>query len=316
MSAGSGGASTGPDNKVFKRSGLMKRCLVTGATGLIGRHVVRLLGDNWDRYALIRKRRAKGLGSIHYIGRDLARDWNLVGLPKRVDAVIHLAQSEYFREFPVNAEPMFRVNTASTLRLLEYARKAGATSFVFASSGGIYGHGDEEFRENGPILLSEAIGFYLSTKVCSEILTESYTAYMNVIILRFFFVYGPGQRATMLIPRLVRAVREKQPIILHGKDGLKLNPTYVTDAASAVCSSLELTGNHTINIGGPEVLSLRQIALHVGNVLKKDPVFKMNDHIPPQHLVGNIKRMTDLLGEPVVTFGEGIVRYIEGRDEE
>ena len=270
----------------------MRKCLITGATGLIGKHVVSFLKDNWELYALVRRGKNTPSHHTHYVKCDLAEEWSTEKLPTTVDAVIHLAQSEHFREFPMQADRIFKVNVVSTLRLLKYSWHAGAKTFVLASSGGIYGHGEEGFREGDTILSKGGLGFYLGNKLCAEVLAENYIPYMNIIILRFFFVYGSGQRPTMLIPRLVKAVEEDQPIILHGKDGLKMNPTYVTDAASAVCRSLELTESQKINVGGPEVLSLRQIGQQVGEVLHKDPAFDVNKHIPSQHLVGNIKKMT------------------------
>ena len=294
----------------------MRKCLITGANGLIGRHVLGLLRNNWEIYALVRNRSDSTSGRTHYIRCDLADKWNSEGFPKTVDAVIHLAHFEHCREFPMYAEQIFKVNTTSTVFLLEYARHAQVKTFVLASSGGIYGHGDEGFREDQAITAKGDLGFYLGTKLCAEVLAENYTPHMNVIILRFFFVYGSGQRPTMLIPRLVKVVKEGQAIILHGKDGLKMNPIYVTDAASAVYRCLELTESQKINIGGPEILSLRQVGQQIGKVLRKDPVFEVKKDIPPQHLVGDIKKMTHLLGQPIVKFEEGIAKYIEGQQEE
>lgn len=289
----------------------MKKCLISGSTGLIGRELMNLLREDWERYALVRNTSDAVSDGIHYIKCDLANDWNVKGFPESVDAVIHLAQSEHFRKFPTQAERIFNVNTISTLRLLEYARRAAkAKTFILASSGGIYGHGDEGFKEDQAITAKGDLGFYLGTKLCAEVLAENYTPFINIIILRFFFVYGPGQRTMMLIPRLVQTVKEGRPIILHGKEGLKINPTFVTDAASAVCHSLELKENQKINIGGPEVLNLKQISQEIGNVLHKDPVFQVNEHIQPQHLVGDIKKMVHFLGQPLVKFKEGIARYI------
>jgi nucleoside-diphosphate-sugar epimerase len=252
--------------------------------------------------------------SLQTIPCDLSRGWSTEAFPKEVDAVIHLAQSEHFREFPQYGEHIFRVNTMSTLRLLDYARQAKARTFILASSGGIYGHGDEGFKEDRPIEAKGDLGFYLGTKLCAEVLAENYASFMVIIILRFFFVYGRGQRPTMFIPRLLRAVREGEPILVNGEEGLKCNPTFVTDAASAVCRSLELKASHKINVGGPEVLSLRQIGQSMGEVLGKAPVFKVQKDSEPQHLVGDIKKMVHLLGPPVVKFREGISRCIEGRE--
>jgi len=228
-----------------------------------------------------------------------------------VDAVIHLAQSSHFREFPAFAGDVFNVNTASTLRLLEYARTAGAKSFVYASSGGIYGYGDEGFKEDEPIPQKDNLGFYLGTKLCSEVLAETYAPYMQIIILRFFFVYGPGQRNDMLLPRLVRSVREGNPILLRGKDGIRLNPIYVEDAANAVSRALMLRVSHKINIGGAEVLSIRRIGQLIGGVLGTEPVFEAGDDAEPRHVIGDIHKMIRLLGAPEVSFEQGIARYAE-----
>jgi UDP-glucose 4-epimerase len=295
---------------------MMRKCLITGATGLIGRHVVGLLSDNWELYALARKAEDSPSHRTHYIKCDLDEELSLERLPTTVDAVIHLAQSEHFREFPMHAERIFKVNVVSTLRLLKYSWYARVKTFVLASSGGIYGHGEEGFREDDPILSKGGLGFYLGTKLCAEVLAESYTSHMNVIILRFFFVYGLGQHPTMLIPRLVKAVKEKRPITLNSKEGLKMNPTYVTDAASAVYRCLGLEESQKINIGGPEVLSLRQVGQQIGKILHKDPLFEVKQDIPCQHLVGDITKMTRLLGKPIVKFEEGIAKYIEEQHEE
>jgi len=293
----------------------MKTCLVTGAKGFIGSHLISSLEDRYKLFALGGHFTQKKEPPVQWIEQDLAQTLDRSRLPNRLDAIIHLAQSRHYREFPEQARDIFDVNIHATFQLLEYAREAKVRTFILASSGGIYGHGDEGFREDEHISPKDNLGFYLGTKLCGEVLAESYTPYMKIIILRFFFVYGSGQSATMLIPRLVKAVREERPITLNGEEGLKINPTYVTDAASAVFRCLGLTESQKINIGGPEVLSLRQIGQWIGKILHKDPVFEVKQDIPCQHLVGDITKMTHLLGRPIVKFEEGVARYIEGEHE-
>jgi len=293
---------------------MKKNCLITGSTGLIGRHVVAVLGQRWKLFTVGRKAGKGVSGSVETfpILHDLSLPCSGKGFPESVDAVIHLAQSEYFREFPAHSANIFHVNTASTLYLLEYARMAKAGTFVLASSGGVYGSGDDGFNEDARIAADGGQGFYVGTKLCAEVLAENYTTFMNVIILRFFFVYGPGQRRDMLIPRLVQAVREGRAIVLQGQEGFKCNPTYVTDAARSVCRALELKGSHKINVGGSEVLSLRQVGLEIGGILGRDPLFEVREGDAPQHLIGDIRKMAELLGPPLVGFRGGIAKYIEG----
>jgi nucleoside-diphosphate-sugar epimerase len=285
--------------------------VVTGAAGLIGSRLIQELNPDWFIYGISRSKLSKDLDPkrVQQISVDLSKEWDICLLPDKTDVVIHLAQSEHFREFPERATDIFQVNTLSTLRFLDYAYRVGAQTFVLASSGGIYGYGNQEFSEEAEISSKGNLGFYLGTKLCSEVLAENYRSFMNVIVLRFFFVYGPGQKQNMLIPRLVQSVLGGKPITLQGQDGIRINPTYVSDAVAAIIRSLNLKGSHKINIGGPEVLSLREIGETIGKVVAKEPKFYVQPNIEPRHLVGDIHKMSTLLGDPLVRFEEGLHRY-------
>ena len=284
----------------------MDKILLTGASGLIGHEVIEALQGRWSIYAVSRRPYEHLSQNTRMIHCDLAKKCDFSSFPKHMDAVVHLAQSEHFREFPEKAEDIFGVNTLATLRLLDYARQAGAKTFVYASSGGIYGYGDEGFRENQPIVAQKDLGFYLGTKLCSEIITENYAPYMNIVILRFFFIYGPRQNTTMLIPRLIRNVREGNPIVLQGSSGIRINPTHVSDAANAVVHSLGLMDSQKINVGGPEVLTLRQIGEIIGENVGKQPQFEIQEGVQPHNLIGDTHKMAQLLMPPQVTFSEGV----------
>ncbi|MDH7499783.1 MAG: NAD(P)-dependent oxidoreductase [candidate division NC10 bacterium] len=292
----------------------MGRCLVTGVTGVIGSNLLPALKPDWEVIGISRDRLAEeaGSGSSFHLCIDFSQAWDIQVLPSKIDAVVHLAQSRHFRDFPESALDIFQVNTMSTVRLLDYARRAGASTFVLASSGGIYGPRDRELSEDMEILAKGDLGFYLGTKLCAEVMAENYASYFNVIILRLFFVYGPGQRKSMLIPRLVESVVEGRPITLQGKNGIRVNPTYVSDAVAAICRSLGLSGHHKINVAGPEVLSLREIGEVIGKVVGKKPRFECQSGSNPQHIIGDICRMTEMLGPPTVRFEEGIRSYLEG----
>lgn len=290
----------------------MKRCVITGGSGLIGSYLIQRLHRQWQICSLSRTRSTGHRENVEIQPVDLSIPWDTQALPREVDAVIHLAQSEQFREFPEQAEQVLQVNTVSTLRLLDYARRAGARTFIYASSGGLTDYSAREFSEDVGASSENDLGFYLSTKLCSEILAENYTQFMNVIVLRFFFVYGVGQRRDMLIPRLVQSVIDRKPIVLHGEDGIRLNPTYVSDAATAIHHALALDGSHKINIGGPDVLTLREIGHLIGKVAGKEPLFEVQPQVVRRHLVGDISKMAHLLGPPQIGFAAGIRLYVEG----
>jgi nucleoside-diphosphate-sugar epimerase len=81
-------------------------------------------------------------------------------------------------------------------------KKSGVGSFIYTSSGGIYGNGNEPFLENTPIVPFGDLGYYLGSKACGEILVQSYANIFQVNVVRPFFLYGPTQKRDMLIPRL------------------------------------------------------------------------------------------------------------------
>ncbi len=285
----------------------MKCCVVTGAGGLLGSHLVPALAHDWEVHAVSRHRPA-GLDGPNVVWHplDLSRRFDPSELPERADAVVYLAQSEHFREFPERALDIFEVNTVSLLRFLDYARRSGVRSFVFASSGGVYGSADTSLNEDLPVLVEGDLGFYLGSKLCSEIVALNYAKLMNVTILRFFFVYGPGQRKTMLIPRLIESVKSARPIVLQGADGIRLNPTYVGDAASAVCRALELESGHIINVAGGEVFCLRELVELIGARIGRRPVFDVRLQEVPRHLVADTRKKRELIGPPQVPLAEGL----------
>ena len=287
------------------------KCLLFGASGLMGSHLIPLLEGKYQIIS-VKRHHVKNDGTCSI---DLEKEWSSIDLPESIDSVVYLAQSEKFRSFPESAKSIFRVNTLSLLKALNYARCAGARTFVYASSGGVYDNTMNVCEEEAPLKPHGELGFYLGTKMCGEIIAENYASFMNIIILRPFFVYGPGQRKDMLIPRLVNRVKNKQPIQLVGEDGLEINPTYVEDAVRAIYNALNLNMSCKVNIGGPEVLSMRNIGEIIGHTIGKKVLFEASDGAPSR-IVGSIEKMSQFLWKPQITFAEGIKRYVEYIDED
>ncbi|SDT90934.1 Nucleoside-diphosphate-sugar epimerase [Geopseudomonas guangdongensis] len=272
-------------------------------------HAVSRFAAQHHVYAVVHSMPARPLPGVIYHKVDLSSDWSPKALPSSIDTVIHLAQSSRFREFPEQAMDVFGVNVASTARLLDYARTAGARHFILASSGGVYGAGDEAFRENSPIPHHGQLGYYLSSKLCAEVLAQNYSSLMNVAILRFFFMYGKGQKRQMLVPRLVDNVLAGNPISLQGEEGIKINPIHVSDAVAALEGCLTLEGSHTFNVAGTQTMSLREIAGVIGQVVGCKPVFKI-DASEPRHLIADIGALSESLVVPKVSFAQGIMELI------
>tara|TARA_R110002049_G_scaffold15822_5_gene64204 strand:- start:44156 stop:44920 length:765 start_codon:yes stop_codon:yes gene_type:complete len=242
---------------------------------------------------------------VDYQVIDLGGAWHAEELPRGVDVVIHLAQSNNFRNFPGQAMDVFNINVGSTAKLLDFSCKSGVEKFFYASSGGVYGSGEAIFKEDFPVSPYEKLGYYLASKVCGEALVKSYAEIIQTVVLRPFFIYGQRQNRTMLIPRLVDSIKNKNSISLQGDNGICINPIYVSDAVDAIKSAIKTEKSATFNIAGPEVLSLRDICDIIGRQLGIKPIYEVQNKAP-NNLVGDISLMKEALLDPKVRLDEGI----------
>src|SRR5688572_5526353 len=139
------------------------RVLVTGASGFIGRRVCARLSSGHEVFAVVRGSDAP-VGCVG-VSSNLATAFSTRTWPDRVDAVVHLAQSSRHREFPEGAADMTAINVAATASLVEYARVAGAATFILASTGNVYTPGSATASEDDAIAPRT---FYAASKAAAE----------------------------------------------------------------------------------------------------------------------------------------------------
>ncbi|HSH16288.1 MAG TPA: NAD-dependent epimerase/dehydratase family protein, partial [Verrucomicrobiae bacterium] len=135
----------------------------------------------------------------------------------RFDQVIHLAARAGVR--PSLAEPALyqRVNVEGTVNLLEAARLTGVRKLVLASSSSVYGvNAKVPFAEADPIF--QAISPYAASKLACEALGHTYHHVygLEIVMLRFFTVYGPRQRPDLAIHKFARLIAAGRPIPVFG----------------------------------------------------------------------------------------------------
>ncbi|MDD5259609.1 MAG: NAD(P)-dependent oxidoreductase [bacterium] len=289
------------------------KIIITGAGGFVGQRLAAHLAQQGHQVtALVHPQvpvadnKFLAARNISVLPADLTR-LNYSELPVSADAVYSLAQSDNFRDFPEKAEDIFNVNVRANLLLMQWARQAGVQKFILASSGGVYGdQASTPFLEETPLSLAAPLGFYLSTKLCAEIIFQNYRQYFQTaVIMRPFFIYGPGQQNDMLIPRLIKSVKEGRPIYIQGTDGLKINPVYVADAVAGFSQALELTGNQIINLAGSDILTIRQISEIIGGIVGRKPVFEIKNGQPIDY-VGDIDQEKEKLALQPTSFVDGI----------
>jgi UDP-glucose 4-epimerase len=279
-------------------------CVVTGASGLIGTHLLPRLARTHDVVAVSRRAMPPQPGVTH-LTCDLADPSFRSRLPRRADALVHLAQSLRFREFPDGADDMLAINVAATQRLLHWSLEAGVAHATIASSGSVYAPGPKALYEDDHLRPFAGCDFYSATRIAGEALAHAYRSKLPVTVLRFFFVYGAGQERHMLLPRLVDRVRSGTPVFLDGPVGMLFKPTHASDAASGILASVARAPGTTINVCGPESLSLRTVCERIAHRLKVTPEFEVRD-TPAADFIACDARMRDALGPATVTFDDGL----------
>ena len=284
------------------------KVLVTGATGFIGGKLVPRLAQEHEIVAIARPGAAPAVGEVEWIEQDLTEPLHNEALPARIDAVIHLAQSRLYKQFPEGAADVFDINVQSTFRLLDYAREAGASSFLFASTGGVYGSSDKAVSETDRL---NPLNFYLSSKYGAESLVTSYNSFFTTVIFRFFFVYGPGQ-TQMMVPTLLARVLGGQKIVVEGNPGLRMNPIYVDDATGVFEPALRLERSDLFNVAGDEAATLTELVQLMAEVSGREAYLEHAPAAQPGDLVGDNSKMKSVLGiRPETSLRKGVTAMVE-----
>ncbi|NQV46748.1 MAG: NAD(P)-dependent oxidoreductase [Rhodospirillaceae bacterium] len=288
--------------------------LITGATGFIGSRLCRLLGaDNENSLFSLQRPGHLPVEGITAIEWDLSCRIDENILPDAIDAVVHLALARDIRRFPEAVPELFAVNVRTTIELLEYARKAGASHFFMASTGNSYAPDLGLCIGEQPVPPND---FYTSAKLAAEALVRPYRSCFPVNILRAFFPYGPGQGAKT-IQRLIARVKTSQPISLAkglNGDGDQLSLIYVDDLVQAIAQSISEGWDGLFDVATPEVLSVRQIVMEIGQQLGIEPVFEYGD-TPAKKMSADLRELNERSRLSFRSFSDGLSELLAEETE-
>ncbi|GMA27788.1 NAD-dependent epimerase/dehydratase family protein [Arenivirga flava] len=211
-----------------------EHALVTGASGFLGRHVVReLLAHGYEVTAAGRDERMLPTDAPRLVG-DLHA---LPGSGLRPDVIVHCAALSTpwgrWRDFE-------RTNVQGTGHVLELARRSGARRIVHISSPSVHAEARDRIgiREHDP-QPARAMNGYIRSKRAAEALLLGERARPEVVVLRPRGLIGRGERT--LVPRLL-AVHERIGIPLFRGGGNLVDLTAVENVASAARLALQAPG--------------------------------------------------------------------------
>ena len=307
--------------------------LVTGGAGFIGSHVCeRLLHSGHAVWAFddlspfydpkLKQRNLRDLQAIarrfEFIRGDLTDRAALDDLfgSVKFDQVIHLAARAGVR--PSLEEPALyqRVNVEGTVNVLEAARLNRVRKVIMASSSSVYGVNSKvPFAESDPIF--SAISPYAASKLACEALGHVYHHVygFDVVMLRFFTVYGPRQRPDLAIHKFARLISAGRPIPFFGDGSAARDYTYITDILDGViaCTQKEF-GYEIINLGESQTVRLDRLVELLESALGKKAVLDRQPAQPgdvPITFADIAKARARLSYSPQVKIEQGMPLFVD-----
>jgi len=307
--------------------------LVTGGAGFIGSHVCeRLLKEGHSVWAFddlnnfydpqIKRRNIRELQALakpfEFFQGDLTDPAAVDEIFREVrfDQIIHLAARAGVR--PSLEEPGLyqRVNVEGTVNLLEAARRNKVGKVTMASSSSVYGVNSKvPFAETDPIFT--AISPYAASKLAGEALGHVYHHVygMDVVMLRFFTVYGPRQRPDLAIHKFARLISEEKPIPVFGDGSAARDYTYITDILDGImaCTRGQF-GYQIFNLGESQTVGLSYLIETLEKALGKKAKIERLPVQPgdvPLTCADISKAQRMLKYEPRVKIEQGIPLFID-----
>jgi nucleoside-diphosphate-sugar epimerase len=234
------------------------RAFLTGAAGFVGSRLAsRLAADGEQVRALIhRSELPAGLGPrVEAVRGDIGDAALLRGAMSGIDIVYHLASALGSRQ--IREAEFFAINAGGTEAVLAAAREAGVRRVVHFSSAGVLGNlGDgNPAAEDHPTAPLDAYG---RTKLAGEkAVLAAASAGQDVVIIRPGWVYGPGDRRTF---KLIRMVARRR-FVMVGKGRIPQTPVHVDDlvAGTLLCAEKGRTGE-IYNLTGAEIITVKDMA--------------------------------------------------------
>ena len=229
--------------------------------------------------------------------------------------MLNLAAWAGVRYSMVNPTVYMMTNGMGTLNLLEAMRNHGGKKFVLASTSSLYAGLEMPFLETLPV--NTPISPYAASKKSAEAMAYTYNHLYGIdsTVVRYFTVYGPGDRPDMAIHRFIQWIDKGVPIKLYGDGKQSRDFTYVDDIASGTIAAAKPVGYEIVNLGGGNnPIEINTVIGMIEELLGKKAVI---DHLPMHKADmistwANIDKAKALLDwSPQVMLEDGLERCVK-----
>lgn len=295
----------------------MGKVLLTGASGFIGAHVRKVLSDAGEEFVSLMRAPKPDMaaypgelivtGSLADIGE---LEYELTGVG--IDACVHLAWEgipDYSADFCMN-------NMEYGFNALRLCKLLGIKRLVMAGSCWEYLNPQGAVKEDAPLSYENP---FKAAKNTLHIMAKDFCEKNGIALhwLRFFYVYGEGQREGSLIPYIVNSLKKGDRPTLNGAFN-RNDFIHVSDVANAVLLSLKRMREHSaygvFNIGSGKaerVLDIAGTAADMLNVPFDASLYEAPETVPTGFRADITAAQNELGWAPQVDICEGIERYIK-----
>lgn len=308
-----------------------KTFLITGGAGFIGSHLINALlsenkiicVDNFHEFyspEIKRNNIKKHLNNPGFklYETDIVDFLSLeqVFEENNIDCIIHLAARAGIRPSLTDPLKYIETNINGTANLLELAKKYCIKKFIFGSSSSVYGARKEgPFKEECPV---KPVSPYAATKLAGEQLCSTYSYLYGIQIncLRFFTVYGPGQRPDLAIHKFTKLIQDEKQVPVFGDGTTKRDYTYINDIIQGIIGAInyDKTQFEIINLGESRTVELNYLIKlleeNIGRqaIIQRQPL--QNGDVPLTF--ADVSKAHQLLNyKPITNIEDGIKKFVK-----
>ncbi len=307
-----------------------KKVVVTGCSGFIGFHLSNSLLDS-DHTVIgidslnnaydvkLKEKRLEELNkkeNFLFLNNNLSQKNSLDEVKKHeLTTFYHLAARAGVRQSFLDPNSYIEDNTLATANISNFCKEMSVQDLILASTSSIYGDSGENLMVEEKDEKIKPPSVYASTKLSGESLSKIILedANTNLIISRFFTVYGPFGRPDMSILRFIHWIINEEKVQVFGDGKQRRSFTYVKDVVDALLKMSGLEKSHTFNVGSNMTVSLNDVIKLIeeysgksANIENSERAYKDPDVVRP-----NLENIKKTIGwEPTTKIEEGVEKTV------
>lgn len=288
------------------------KALVFGSTGLIGAHLIkRLIQEGHDVTGVSRGPQKDKLKSYRHISADVSRMDDFAKIKGKFDIIFNMAAHIVTGYSTAEAELCLLVNSLGTLNILEFMVNHGIKNLIHSSSVTVYGRPKRRIAyEDSP---TNPIIVYGVSKLTAEKYCNMFSALhkLNITILRYASVYGPGLTQYTALPIFIQKAQKNETIFLFGDGTRSQDYVYIDDVIEVNILSAQKLRSGTYNIGSGKKTTMKDLAETIVNVFHSSSKIRYDPSKPQEFSIGiDITKAEKELGyKPRFNLRDGLSKY-------